>query len=124
MNRIATQFTKNAKAYFPIYGQNEKEYMKNLEASIEDYCEAKQIIALEDLYQEYGNPSDVAHAYFSTCDPEYVVKQLKIVKTIKYSILLIITAIFIALSSYCAKLHSEYKIFAEEQTFYEETIIE
>lgn len=124
MNRIAKQFTKNAKAFFPIYSRKEKEYIKNLELNIEDYCDDNQIDSLYDLYQKYGNPSDVAHSYFSTCSSEYILKQLKLAKTIKYFIALIIAAIFVALSSYCVKLYSEYQIFAEEQTFYEETIIE
>lgn len=124
MNKIAKEFSKNAKAFFPIYSHKEKEYLKNLESNIEDYCEDNNINSLDDLYSKYGNPSDVAHSYFSTCNSEYILNKLKIAKKIKYSIVLIITAVFIALSSYCMKLYAEYQIFAEEQIFYEETIIE
>ena len=80
--------------------------------------------SLDDLYKRYGNPSDVAHSYFSCCSSEYILKQLKLAKAIKYCLVLSITAIFIALSSYCIKLYCEYHIFAEEQLFFEETIIE
>lgn len=124
MNTIAKEFSKNAKIFFPIYGAKEKEYLKNLESNIEDFCEDNNIDSLDDLYSKYGTPSDVAHSYFSACSSEYILNKLKIAKTIKYSLALIITAVFIALSSYCIKLYAEYQIFAEEQIFYEETFIE
>lgn len=124
MNKIAKEFAKNAKAFFPIYTYREREYIKNLELNIEDYCEDNYIDSLEDLYQKYGNPSDVVHSYFSNCNSEYVLKQLRLAKTIKLCIASIIIAIFVALSAYCVRLYSEYQVLAEQQIYFEENTIE
>ena len=124
MDRIAKQYANNAKSFFPIYTSREKEYIRKLELNMEDYCEDNNIVSLEELYQKCGTPSDVAHTYFSTCDSEYILKKLRLAKIIKISVISLVIVAFMALSFYCATLYSEYKVFAEQQIYFEEDAIE
>lgn len=123
MDKIAKRYTQNAKSFFPIYTSKEKAYIRNLELNIQDYCEDNNIVSLEELYQKYGSPSDVAHTYFTNCDSEYIFKKLHSAKIIKVSIISLVIAAFIALSSYCAVLYSEHQMFVGQQIYFEEDSI-
>lgn len=124
MDNLAKQFTKNVKAFFPIVGKAEKEYLKKLELNLEDYCEEKQVSSLEELYKDFGTPSDVVHSYYSSVNIDYILKRLRLTKIIKTCLVTLIIAILVTVSAYCLQLYSGYQVFKQQQIFFEETIIE
>lgn len=124
MDNLAKQFTKNVRAFFPIVGKVEKEYLKKLELNLEDYCEEKQVSSLEELYKDFGTPSDVVHSYYSSVNIDYILKRLRLTKIIKTCLVTLIVAILVAVSAYCFRLHSDYKVLENQQIFFEETTIE
>lgn len=124
MKQISKEYCKNAKDFFPIYTSREKKYLQDLRVNIDDFCEDNHITTLNDLYMAYGNPADVAHAYFSSCDSIYIIKKMKFNKIIKRFLASIVIAIFILISSLCLRFYFEYKVFESQRIFFEDTSIE
>lgn len=124
MNNICKQYIKNVKAFFPAFGKNEKRYLKNFKLNVEEYFEENPICSLEELYQNFGSPSEVINTYYAHVDINYILKQIKRTKAIKAFILSLIIFALISVSVYCISLYSEYETFKNQEIFFEETFIE
>ena len=98
MNNICKQYIKNVKSFFPISG--------------------------EELYRNFGTPSEVVNTYYSHMDINYILKQIKRTKAIKALIISLITSALVIVSAYCISLYSEYEAFRNQEIFFEETFIE
>lgn len=59
MNTICRQYIKNAQSFFPIIGKEERKYLKNLELTINEYCEEKSISSLNSIYEDFGMPFEI-----------------------------------------------------------------
>lgn len=124
MDNLAKQYIKNAKALFPLMNKDEKKYFGKLSINVEDYCEAKSVSSMEDLYRDFGTPADVANSYFSNADLDYILKQIKRTKIIKISLITIIIFVLLATATYCYILYDGHRVYLDQQIFMEETFIE
>ena len=124
MDNLAKQYIKNAKALFPLMNKDEKKYFEKLSINVEDYCEAKSVSSIEELYRDFGTPADVANSYFLNADLDYILKQIKRTKIIKISLITIIVSVLIAVSTFCYIIYNEHQVYLEQQMFIEETFIE
>ena len=77
MDNLGKQYIKNAKALFPLMNKDEKKYFEKLSKNVEDYCETKSVSSIEELYRDFGTPSDIANSYFSNADLDYILKQME-----------------------------------------------
>lgn len=123
MDSLAKQYIKNAKALFPLMGKDEKQYFKKLQINIEDYCEAKSVSSIEELYNDFGSPTDVLNSYFSNVELNYILKRINISKRIKAALIIIVTFAFISVSSFGLYLYHAYNLMQEQMVFFEETTI-
>lgn len=124
MDKLVREFLDNSKVFFPIYGSKEKEYIKNLEYHLIDFCEENEISSIEEMYRKYGNPSEVAYSYFSNINLDYIIKKLKMTRIIKSFLLFLTIISFVAVSVYSIRLYNDYQTFKEQQIYFEETTIE
>lgn len=124
MNQVSKEYVNKVKMLFPVMGNSERQYLKNLKNSVEDCCENKEPDSMDLLYQEFGTPEDVVNSYFNSSDTDYIISRIKrtrFIKGVLGVILLIILAFFITLS---AILWKEHKIIESQQIFFEETTME
>lgn len=124
MSTIAKEYCKNAKIFFPLYGKKEKAYLKELETTIEDYCEDKNIVSLGQLYISYGVPSDVARSYYSTYQTEHLIKKIYLRQGIKSLLVLLVTVAFLTVGVFGTRLYQTYRDFKDNSVSSVETIIE
>lgn len=124
MDNLCKQYINDAKTLFPIMGKNEKEYFKNLELNIKDYCEETALSSLEELYKNWGTPVELVNSYFLHANTDYILRQIRRTKVVKTTLIALIISALIAVSAYCTFLYSSYKVFKDEQIFSEQTFIE
>ena len=123
MNKLAKNYMKSVKYFFPIIGRKEKEYLKSLEITIEDFCETNSISSIEDIYCDFGLPSEVANSYFSAIDTEYLMKRINLVKRIKTLMIVIVLILLAGLVIYGLYLNHSYNLLQEQLIFFEKTIM-
>lgn len=123
MNNLCKKYLRNVKVFFPIMGKQERKYLENLELNVNDFCAEKSLTSLEDLYKDFGTPSDVANSYFSSANIDYILKQIRRTKAIKTALVTLIVSALLATSICCTILYSSYKVFKSEQIFSEDTFI-
>lgn len=100
-NNFSRKYTSNVKALFPIYGKNEKHYLKQLTQHLTDYCEDASVTSIDMLYEEFGTPMDTVNSYFSIMDTEQMISLIhmhKLKRQFLTGLLMILLAFFIFLS--------------------------
>lgn len=124
MDKICKQYISEVKAFFPIMGKEERNYINKLKLNIANYCEEEGITSKQELYDNYGKPNDVANDYFSTVDTKYIIKKIKISKYIKASIVAILSLALISTSVYCIVRYEYHQMSMREEVVIVESVIE
>lgn len=115
MNKVYKKYISSIEALFPVKGKAEKKYLDNFKINVLDYIEENNVTSIEVLNDEFGNPSEVVNAYFSSVDTEYVVKRVKHSKWLKLCFITILIAVLIGLAIYAGVKIMEYIAFMEEK---------
>lgn len=123
MNKLCKKYISDVKSLFPILGKCERQYIKKLSATIEEYCEETSINSMDTIYDSFGNPQDVLAEYFSVADVSALTRKIKISKWIKYGIITLVLIALTAVSTYCIATYRTQKVFENEKVFSEETTI-
>lgn len=105
-------------------GKEEKKYIAHLSIEVEDCLNNDSLQNLDTLYKKFGNPSDVVNNYFRLFDTDKLIKRIRISKWIKCGIVIFLVVALIASLIWGYTTYHDYKIFSEEQAFYEELAIE
>ena len=124
MNTLCKQYIRNVKALFPTIRKSEREYLKKLEQNFVEYCEENEASTLEELYKDFGTPTDVVNSYYSTVDIDYLCKQIRVSKMVKSALIVLMISALAATVTYCTVLYGEYQVFKQSAIFLEETFIE
>ena len=109
---------------FPIYGKEERKYLKELDTYIDEYMERNPEASEEEIIQEFGSPSNVAGEYLLGADEKYLFKRLRTSHFVKLGISLFILLVLLynIYISYLAYL--DYKDALKYQISTEEITIE
>ena len=76
MSKLKQRYLKEVKSFFPIMGKPERRHLKKLSEQINDYCLEKEVFSIDDLYQDFGRPSEISNTYFSNIDINDFVKRI------------------------------------------------
>ena len=98
MNIITGQYIKEIKALFPSKGKAEREYLKKLAITIDEFCEEESVENKHAIYTRYGKPIDIVYDYYSALDTEMVVKKIRTANFIKCGVAIIIILAAISVS--------------------------
>ena len=86
MSKLKQRYLKEPKSFFPIMGKPERRHLKKLSEQINDYCLEKEVFSIDDLYQDFGRPSEISNTYFSNIDINDFVKRIQLSKWLKRGI--------------------------------------
>mgnify|MGYP004504696871 FL=1 len=123
MNKLNQRYLKEVKSFFPIMGKPERRYLKKLSGQINDYCIEKEVLSIDELYQDFGRPSEISNTYFSNIDINEFVKRIQLAKWLKKGIAVFVLVALIAVTVYSIDSYCAYKVFERESIYFEETEI-
>ena len=101
------RYLNNLRRLFPIYGKNERQFIKGIENEIkglDDY-------SYENIVEEIGEPTDIISTYYQEVDTQYLLKKLNYKKLIKLCCIIITVAILAASLWRVHILNKEYEDF-------------
>lgn len=123
MTKLSQRYLSDVKAFFPIISKPERAYLTKLSEQIEDYCIEKKVTIIEEIYDGFGHPSEVANTYFTSIDTPNLIKRIQLTKWVKRGIVALLFIALIAVSIYGIKTYKTYEIFKQDGIFFEETEI-
>lgn len=117
MRNICGRYISDVRFFFPVLGKKERQYIKSLKLDIADYCVEENISSLEQLYERYGMPYEVANAYLSTLDVNVMAKRIRYSKWVKVTTSAVLLLVFCGVLAWGITTYDTYRSFAESQIF-------
>ena len=123
MSSLSKEYIGQARTFFPMVQKPEREYLRELQLNIEDYCAETNTTTIEELYESFGTPCDVVHSYYESLDTDAVLKRLQSKKTFRILLTVLIISIIIGVCDYCAMLHYRNEVIKSNEEFFNEKVI-
>ncbi len=123
MTKLCKQYLSDIKAFFPIMGKPERTYLAKLAENVDDYCIEEKTTTIEEIYDGFGHPSEVASTYLTSVDTSYLIKRIQMTKWIRRGIIALLVTALIGVSIYGINTYKTYKLLEQEQIFFDETEI-
>lgn len=108
MKTVTRQYIREVKTLFPSRGKQEREYIKKLAITIDEFCEEEQVETKQSVYEKYGKPIDIVHDYYSALDTVAIVKRIRLTSTIKFGMVSLIGIALIAAIIYSFSRYAIY----------------
>lgn len=124
MDKICKAYVSQVKAILPVWGKKEKAFVKKLHNNLYDYCEDKKIIAIDELYKDFGTPQEFVFNYISLIEPDVISKRINTARYIKILVMSLIGIALIAVTLFGAYTYIEYSIAKSTECMYIEQTIE
>lgn len=123
MTKLSQRYLSDVKAFFPVIGKPERAYLTKLSEQVEDYCIEKKATIIEEIYDGFGHPSEVASTYFTSVGTPNLIKRIQLVKWVKRGIIALLLIALIAVSIYGIDTYNAYEVFKQDAIFFDETEI-
>lgn len=123
MAKLSRRYLSDVKSFFPVTGKPERTYFTKLTEQIDDYCIEKNVTTIEEIYDGFGHPSEVASTYFTSIDTPDLMKRIQLAKWVKRGIAALLFIALTAVSIYGIKTYYAYQVFKQEEFHFEETEI-
>lgn len=120
-NNFSQKYINNIKTLFPVIRKKEKIYLRQMKQNIDDYCTGTIVSSLEELYQEFGEPQDVVHSYYSMTNMLPLFTYIRLRRIIKYLLTFICVIIFAVTIYICTILYKEHLVFMRQEAIFIET---
>lgn len=123
MAKLSKRYLSDVKSFFPVTGKPEREYFAKLTEQIDDYCIEKNVTTIEEIYDGFGHPSEVASTYFTNIATPDLMKRIQLAKWVKRGIAALLFIALTAVSIYGIDSYYAYEVFKQDAVFFEETEI-
>ena len=64
------KYIRRCKNCFPVYGMEERQFLKRLRHQIEEYTQENQELTYQQLEEQFGTPIDIVKSYYDTLENE------------------------------------------------------
>lgn len=123
-NNLIKLYLRCLKECLPIYGKQEKKYLKKIELHLEEYVSFHPDATYETLVSEFGSPTTLVSDYFISLEDEYLFRKLR-KKHYTRNIAILIVAMVLSYTVFrSVLLYKEFQRAQESHITYETTIIE
>lgn len=114
-------YLKNCRILFPIYGKQERIFLKKLKRQIEDYCVDFPNATYTDIVTQFGTPTDVVISYYENTNETLLLKRANLIKYLRSFLLCLLILVLIFLIhfgfwTYQAYLDAKDTIIIHEKT--------
>lgn len=124
MNKVCKEYISDAKKFFPIMGKDERNFLRGLSGELEELCVEKNISSKHELFEQYGQPYEVANEYYkSVVDTEKIIKKIKISKYIKILVSILILTVVITTTIFVVDFVQTHHSYSQEEMVDSDAIV-
>jgi hypothetical protein len=85
------KYYNDVKNLFPVYGKQERQFMKEIKKSIDSL----ENCTYENLVEEIGEPTDIIAGYYQDIDSTYILKKIRTKNILKYCCIIITVVVLL-----------------------------
>ena len=101
-----SRYFKQLRLLLPIYRKQEKKFIADLKAAVDEYADANPDCSYDDIVSRFEAPAEVVHNYISSIDENDLYNALSSRKLLKKFIAFAVAIILIAFAMWCGVLRS------------------
>ncbi|MFR7989311.1 MAG: DUF6120 family protein [Anaerovoracaceae bacterium] len=96
------QYFRRVRIFLPVYGKDEKQFVRNLRNDMEEYIDAHPSCSWKDICDEFETPYEAVYGYLSAFPAEDLCRSIRSRKRIRVVliIVLILSALIFTLKTY------------------------
>lgn len=118
------KYIRRCKNCFPVYGKEERQFLKRLRFQIEEYAQGNPDITYQQLEEHFGTPIDIIRSYYDSLEDENKLIDRACFSKYLKKIIIGITIILIAFLAYRSTLiYLSYLDGKDSKVIYEESTI-
>lgn len=68
--KMIKKYIRRCKNCFPVYGKEERQFLKRLRHHIEEYAQENPDVTYEQLEEKFGTPIDMIKSYYDSLEDE------------------------------------------------------
>lgn len=118
MNPATKEYLKQVRGLFPLWGRAEQQYIKGLAVAIEDYFGDCPPESVEEIWNSFDPPQDVAKEYLTRTDINDAsrrVRNQRLVRRTVYTLTVLVLLTVITLSVHFGLYYKELRVIEETQ---------
>ena len=96
------QYFRRVRIFLPVYGKDEKQFVRNLRNDMEEYIDAQPSCSWEQVLEQFESPQEAVYGYLSAFPAEDLCRSIRSRKRIRVVliIVLILSALIFTLKTY------------------------
>lgn len=106
------EYLKEIRLLLPVYGKEERKFIKDLKESITEYIELNPDCTWEDVICHFECPKDSVYNYITSLDQSQLCKSISLRKTITKAVIIITIVVVVVL---CARTYFYYDLYQQAQ---------
>ena len=87
------QYFKEIKLLLPIYSSAERNFLKSLRVSVEEYIDQNPECTIEDIYENFDEPEEAVYNYISALDQTDLCKRVNLRRIIRNVLIIALIAV-------------------------------
>lgn len=100
-----SKYFKQLRLLLPIYRKQEKKFIADLKAAVDEYADANPDCSYDDIVSRFEAPAEVVHNYISSMDENDLYNALSSRKLLKRFIAFAVAIILVAFALWCGVLY-------------------
>ena len=106
MNNLKNQYISNIKRNLKITTKYKKEFLQNLENSVEEYTNENPTASYQDIEETFGSVEDIIESYYESMEKEEILKKIRLKKIIFAGIISVLIIFIISSVIYVSYLEN------------------
>ena len=107
-SQILEEYIRTIKTLLPLWGREEKRFLKRLRERITDYIDRNPNCSVDDIFDEFGKPNEIVSGYFDSIDVDTLVKRIRTTRYVKTAIAILIMVVLLVGSAVMVFSHKNY----------------
>lgn len=121
---MAKKYIRRCKNCFPVYGKEERQFLKRLRHRIEEYAQENPDVTYRQLEERFGTPIDIVKSYYDSLeDEDRLIDRACFSRTLKKVMIIILMVISIVGVYDSVIMYFSYLDGKDSKVIYEENTI-
>ncbi len=119
LNDACKVYISDIKTFFPVFGNEEKQYLSYLQRTVQEYVTENPDISIQELYDTFGYPSAIVSSYYESVDIDEIVCRINRRKMYRRFAFILFSILLVIFVFFAIKVTADYQIFLKTKDFFD-----
>ncbi len=106
MNNLKNEYISNIKRNLKVPTKYKKDFLQNLENSVEEYINENPTSSYKDIEEAFGSVEDIIESFYESMEKEEILKKIRLKKIIFIGIISVLIMLVVSSMVYASYLEN------------------